>query len=334
MLVALLSFPLIVMGMTGCFRLVLVWGGLKSDLLERLENLPIRFAFSRLKVTGWMAMLRHGGLQEQWNDMARSLESMRQMLHQGDITGNTSDWNELNNENSNLLGEIGKLLERMAEKPCQRKEGECDYDLMKNIEKDFAGFSQKLLTFVLIPYWKDERVGLVASDDVQELPIRARRLETHLEQASVPMELHAGSPSEVPQRILVAEEFLAIRYISLIRAVLSNMRYLMMFVTASFVLAMVAWNSYPFQPRQWVDWMFTGFLLALGTVVIWVFAQMHRNAILSRITNTRPNELGWDFYLRIASYGALPVLAWLTYQFPDIGSIVSKFLEPAVPVIK
>jgi hypothetical protein len=222
----------------------------------------------------------------------------------------------------------------MDERACPRKEGECDYDLMTNIEKDFAGFSQKILTMVLIPYWKNERVGLVASDEVQELPIKARRSETHLEQASVPMELHAGPSSEVPPRILVAEEFVAIRYISLIRAVLSNMRYLMIFVTASFVLAMMAWNSYPFQPRQWVDWMFTGLLFLLGAGVIWVFAQMHRNPILSRITDTKANELGWDFYLRIASYGALPVLAWLTYQFPDIGSVVSKFIQPGVPVIK
>jgi hypothetical protein len=54
------------------------------------------------------------------------------------------------------------------------------------------------------------------------------------------MELHAGPTSEEPPRILVAEEFLAIRYIPLFRAVLSNMRYLMIFVSASFVLAMVA----------------------------------------------------------------------------------------------
>jgi hypothetical protein len=335
-LVGLISFPLIVMCVTGCLRLVLVWGGLKSDLLERLENLPIRFAFSRLKVMGWMAMLRHGGLQEQWNDMARSLESMRQMLHQRDITESIShsDWHELDTENQNLLEEIRRLRLRVAEPPCRRKAGECDYDLVRNIEKDFARFSQKLLTMILMPYWKNERVGLVASEEIQELPIKARRSQTHLEHASLPMELHAGPPSEESPRILVAEEFVAIRYISLVRAVLSNMRYLMIFVTASFVLAMVAWNSYPFQPRQWVDWIFTGLLLFLGAGIIWVFAQMHRNAILSRITDTKANELGWDFYLRVVSYGALPVLAWLTYQFPDIGSVVSKFLQPGVPVVK
>jgi hypothetical protein len=61
---------------------------------------------------------------------------------------------------------------------------------------------------------------------------------------------------------------------------------------------------------------------------------MHRNAILSRITETRPNELGWDFYFRVLAFGALPVLTWLAYQFPDIGNLVSKFLQPGVPVMK
>jgi len=148
------------------------------------------------------------------------------------------------------------------------------------------------------------------------------------------MALHAGPAATELPRILVAEEFLAIRYLSMIRAVLANMRHLMTFVSTSFVLAMVAWNSYPFQPRQWVDWLFTGLLVFLGWGVIWVFAQMHRNPILSRITDTKANELGWDFYLRIVSFGAVPFLAWLTYQFPDVGGLVYKFLQPGVPVIK
>jgi hypothetical protein len=332
-LIGVLFFPLIVMCLAGWLRLVLVWGALKRGLLERLENQPIRFAFSRLKVMGWMTMLRHGGITEQWRDMARSLESMRQMLHQPDLKKNISDsdWLQLTDANASLLGEIRSLI---AQPEGPRQEGKRDYDFMKRIELEFAAFSQKLLTMILIPYWKNERIGLVASEEIEELPIKARRSETHVEHPSLPMELHAGPTSAEPARVLVAEEFLAIRYISLIRAVLSNMRYLMLFVSASFVLAMVAWNSYPFQPRQWVDWGFTGLLVFLGSGIIWVFAQMHRNPILSRITDTKANELGWDFYLRIASYGALPVLAWLTYQFPDIGSVLSKFLQPGVPVIK
>jgi hypothetical protein len=134
--------------------------------------------------------------------------------------------------------------------------------------------------------------------------------------------------------IRVAEEFLAIRYVSLIRAVLVNMRYLLVFVSAVFVLTIVAWNSYPFQPRQSIDEAFTGLLVLLGAGVTWIFVQMHRNPILSRITNTSANELGFDFYVRLVSFGAVPVLTWLAYQFPELGGTLFKFIQPGLEVIK
>jgi hypothetical protein len=131
---------------------------------------------------------------------------------------------------------------------------------MTKIELGLAAFSQELLSTVLIPYWKNERSGLVESEAICEAPDKPRRSQTH------------GPGTPEPARILVAEEFLAIRYLSLIRAVLTNLRYLMIFVSATFVLAIWAWNSYPFQPRQLVDWLFTGLLAVLGSGVIWVFA--------------------------------------------------------------
>src|SRR5260370_40316524 len=80
-LVTALFFPLLVIALTGWLRMILIWSALKRGLLERLENLPIRYAFSRLKAAGWMTMLRQGGLHEQWRDMARCTESMRQMAN-------------------------------------------------------------------------------------------------------------------------------------------------------------------------------------------------------------------------------------------------------------
>jgi hypothetical protein len=287
-LIAFLAFPLIALCVTGWIRLIVVWKSLKNDLLERLENQPIRFAFSRLKVMGWMTMLRHGGVQEQWRDMARSLESMRQILHDDDLRERIPETSllELYNVNKQVIQEIETLRGRIDNPPTPGG-SERDYHFVTRIEDHFADFAQKLLTVVLIPYWSDTRVGLVASEDIDELPIRARRSETPVEHPSLPMELHACATSNEPARILLTEEFLAIRYISLVRAVLSNMRYLMIFVSVSFALAMVAWNSYPLQPRQFGDGLFTGGLVLIGSGMVWVLAQMHRNPILSRIPTRR-----------------------------------------------
>jgi hypothetical protein len=67
--------------------------------------------------------------------------------------------------------------------------------------------------------------------------------------------------------------------------------------------------------------------------MIWVLAEMHRDPLLSRIAYTKGNELGADFYLKIVSFGAVPVLTWLAYQFPGIGTRSLRFLQPATEVI-
>jgi hypothetical protein len=317
-LVDLLFFPLIFASLTCCVRMLLIWGALKKGLLERLENMPIRCAFSRLKVMGWTTMLRNGGVQEQWRDMARSLESMRQMLHEPDLLKSDCYLRHLRTKHTSLEEKINQFLARDGEpeKP--------DSDFMQETESELAEFSRELLSTILIPYWTYQRTGLVQSAKAAGISDKHGEYESHD---------CAGCPP-APDRILAAEEFVAIRYLSLIRAVLVNLRYLMIFVTASFVLAVWAWNSYPFQPRQLGDWAFTGLLGVLGTAGIWVFAEMHRNPILSRITDTKANELGFDFYLRVISFSALPVFTWVAYQFPDVGNFISKFLQPSAGVIK
>ncbi len=67
----------------------------------------------------------------------------------------------------------------------------------------------------------------------------------------------------------------------------------------------------------------------VGIVTV-VYAQMHRDATLSKITGTEPGELGSDFWLRIASFVALPLASFAAAQFPQIGRIVSAWLEPAL----
>jgi hypothetical protein len=60
-----------------------------------------------------------------------------------------------------------------------------------------------------------------------------------------------------------------------------------------------------------------------GAGVIWVFAQMHRSAILSRINDTNVNEPGWDFYLRLFTFGLCRFLPGLPINFPSSASVCS-----------
>jgi hypothetical protein len=113
-----------------------------------------------------------GDLHDQWRDMARCVESMRQMLHQPDLKASMSepDWRNLENVHSGLLEDISQLRLHIAKPVDRRRPGEHDYDFMKKIDLGLAAFSQGLLSFVLIAYWKNERIGLVESEQLAELP--------------------------------------------------------------------------------------------------------------------------------------------------------------------
>jgi len=194
---------------------------------------------------------------------------------------------------------------------------------MWSIEQDFAAASEILLSRVLVPYWNAKQTGWVESEGVQAGA------------SNVPKQPGKTNPmQEAPAHILLAEEFLAIRYLSLIRAVLVNMGYLMRFVSTSFILGIVALNSYPFQPRREIDWMFTGLLFILGSGVVFVFAQMHRNSILNRITDSDASKLGGEFWVRLATFGAVPVLTWLAYQFPAVGGSILRMVQPGLGLSK
>ena len=46
----------------------------------------------------------------------------------------------------------------------------------------------------------------------------------------------------------------------------------------------------------------------MAATVGYVYAEMHRDAILSRLTSTNAGELGLDFWMKFVSAGAIPVL--------------------------
>jgi hypothetical protein len=55
-----------------------------------------------------------------------------------------------------------------------------------------------------------------------------------------------------------------------------------------------------------------------------VLMQMYHDPLLSRIINKKPNELGWDFVVKVASLIGLPLLSWLAYSYPEIGDTLFK----------
>jgi DNA-binding transcriptional MerR regulator len=353
-LIMALFFPLIMVALSGWLRVILIWGAMSRGLLEPLERMPIRFAFTRFKGGSWMSMLRQKGLHIRWRDMGRSTESIRQLVHHPELKKKPALHQRLLEEYEVLNARIHQLMKHIKaagagtpsphatttpanpeltaalqradlnQEPCPSPllwdipKASPDLCSIYHIEQSYSEFCRLLLDGFLIPYWDLKRTG-----QVEDLIVPDK-------ESDKPKDSTTGEPSFLH----LAEELIVVRYVALIRAVLINIRYLMLFVSMAFVLALIAWNSYPFQPHAFIDWCFTILLGILTLGFVWVFAQMHRNAILSRITDTTANELGWEFYVRIAAFGAVPVLTWLAYQFPQIGGSLYRIIQPGLQVVK
>ncbi len=79
-------------------------------------------------------------------------------------------------------------------------------------------------------------------------------------------------------------------------------------------------NVYPFEPHPALQVLAVVLIVIMAGVVGFVYEEMHRDPILGRLTSTKAGELGWDFWLKFISAGAIPVFSLLAVQFPEIGS--------------
>jgi hypothetical protein len=74
--------------------------------------------------------------------------------------------------------------------------------------------------------------------------------------------------------------------------------------------------------------------IVLGATIVVVYSQMHRDATLSHLTNTKPGELGTEFWLKLLGLGIGPVLGLLTSVFPEFSDFFFSWLQPGLSSVK
>jgi hypothetical protein len=75
-------------------------------------------------------------------------------------------------------------------------------------------------------------------------------------------------------------------------------------------------------------------LLVLLAVVEMVYAQRFRDATLSHVTDTKPGELGGEFWLRMGAFVAVPLISLLAAQYPQLYSALFSWFRPAMSALK
>jgi hypothetical protein len=131
----------------------------------------------------------------------------------------------------------------------------------------------------------------------------------------------------------ICSELLALRFVPFINYVLLQLQNLASYLSIGFILLLTAMNSYVFRARTLIDWYLAVLFVLLGAVVVTVFSQIDRDAILSRITRTEEGKLDRNFFFRVVSYGAIPSIALLGSHVPAIGKFFFSWIKPALEAI-
>jgi len=183
---------------------------------------------------------------------------------------------------------------------------------------------------ILKPAWASEpQVGQMAGEPSSQPDEQAGKdaaAPTRQQPLNIP-----GDPNNVAD---LADTFVALHYSQFLLYGVRQIQNLLWFPCIGFVLLMFAMNSHSFQAPHLIG----RFLLIVAVAIAWILGkcmvEMERDPILSRIAGTKPGELSATFYLKLARYGALPVLGLLAWQFPWISNFLSSWIEPALEALK
>ena len=281
-------------------RYLYIWGRL-SRILRALERTPLRGAFSRLPdAYSWSPLWYENAERRAYIISARSVECLRALAHRQCRGAPTRE----------ALESITHAFKKVA----QADEGESHTTqrlgtAVSRLQALFLEQADQLITHQLRDRWMSEG----GSDSLD----RAANTDK------------SAATTKVDCRWL-AEEFVALRYVGLIHYESAQMKNLVVLLGVGFIFALAAVGSYPFLAGRQCAWGLAAVFVIFGGAIVMSFAQMDRDAILSRLSRTDPGKLDWGFFIRAASYGALPLLALLASQFPSIGHALFSWLEPAL----
>jgi hypothetical protein len=130
------------------------------------------------------------------------------------------------------------------------------------------------------------------------------------------------------------EYFLCLFYLNIILIPLRRLQTLILAMAGVFVFVLISYSSYPFESRESFHALLISIFFVISLIVAVVYGQMYSNPLLSRITNTKPGELGLDFWVRLGTFVFVPLLSLLSVQFPELNNFFFSWLQPALQSIK
>ncbi len=140
------------------------------------------------------------------------------------------------------------------------------------------------------------------------------------------------SPDAEFQRLYIesSENFVMLQDTRFIVYVVGHIRSIGSSLSLSFLLLVLLFHSYSPQGPQIIGRFLAVLFVVIACAVWHVFAGMERNAVLSRISRTKPGELGGQFWIHLLAIGGLPLLGVIAHLFPAVSQFLFQWIAPTV----
>jgi hypothetical protein len=307
--------------LASAWQLLSVWLRLRQ-LLVFLDRTPLRRTMYVLKGYSWGTVWKMGGnVLDQYKLLSRQLECLTHLRNswpRGDQSGTEPVWHT---QIGLTEAPTAAFVEWYSTNWANWKVR--DRTKLREVQLSIALTVGRLLANTLIREWKKEKESLILDPAVEKGG--AAEPSKDIGQAAIPRQ---------PDYVRSAEELVCLTYLGFIQNVLGRLRTLVMAIVWLFVVVTVSLASYPFDPRPVASGAMLILFLVLGAVIVTVYAQMHRDATLSHVTNTNPGELGPEFWFKVIGFGAGPVLGLLANIFPELTGSLLSWLQPGLASIK
>ncbi len=302
------------------------WSELRQ-LLIFLDRLPLRRTLRSLKGLTWGSIWKMSGnvLEERYRMISLQCESLR---HLNNILKEWAPDNERDSANrSAVMSKISECLTKIRDFATwyvnlKKHQPIVSLKKMYVLQEELASTAAAAMTGILLPAWEKETDSLIFG--------RSNGSEK-TEEGKDDVEIQTDG---LCPQVRAAEEFFVLPYLAFIQNILGRFRTIALGSLWLFIGATVAVSSYPFDPLNVLGAIFLTVFLSVGGVMIVVYSQMSRDATLSHITNTKPGELGVDFWVRMLGFGVGPLLGLLTTLFPSITDFALSWLQPSVAALK
>jgi hypothetical protein len=311
------------------WQLVHLWLRLQA-LLVFLDKLPLRRTMQAMRGFSWDSIWKIGGnvIDIRYKLFYRQFETLNHLRATLIQRPPDSDLSRLSLEK--ILGWVAQIQSTrparwvFAEWYAEHWDNWTERDLatLQKVQRDVAKTAGIILTEILIPVWSGEEDSL--------LLMQRRNGDAEESEGKSP----AIPLSHLEPYVRNAEEIVCLVYLGFIQNVLGRIRAFIMGMVCLFLSVAMVVPSYPFDPRPVLTDAVVVLFAVVAAVVFTVYSQMFRDATLSHLTNTKPGELGTEFWLKFVSFGVGPVFGLLATIFPQFSDFFFSWLQPSLSAIK